>query len=89
MAGGVDQVQLVVDPFVMKIHLDGVALDRDAAFPLQVHVVEHLVLHVLAGDGAGDLQQPVGQGALTMVDMGDNAEIADVLHAEQRYLNIS
>ena len=45
---------------------------------LQIHVVQHLLLHVAVGDGAGDLQQPVGQGALAVVDMGDDAEIADV-----------
>ena len=31
-------------------------------------------------NGAGYLQQPVGQGALAVVDVRDDAEIADVLH---------
>jgi hypothetical protein len=36
-----------------------------------------LVLHVPEADGAGELDQPVGQGGLAMVDMGDDGEIAD------------
>jgi hypothetical protein len=37
-----------------------------------------LRLHVAVGDGAGHLQQAVGQGALAVVDVGDDAEVADV-----------
>ena len=28
-------------------------------------------------DGAGELDQPVGQGGFAMVDMGDDGEVAD------------
>ncbi len=80
VAGGIDQVEDVLLPVQGVVHLDRLALDGDAAFALQVHVIQVLGLHVAVGDGAGHLQQAVGQGALAVVDVGDDAEIADVLH---------
>jgi hypothetical protein len=47
--------------------------------PLQLHVVEELRLGLAGGDGAGELQQAVGQRRLAVVDVGDDREIADVL----------
>ncbi len=45
--GGVDQVELVGLAVGRRIHhADGVSLDGDAAFTLQVHGVEHLGLHL-------------------------------------------
>ena len=70
MAGGIDQVQLVIDPFMPVFHLDRMALDGDPALTLQVHVVEHLLLHFLPGNRAGNFKQPVGQSAFPVVDMG-------------------
>ena len=67
---------------VLVAHLNGVALDGDASFPFEVHVVQRLIFHVPFGDGFGELQEPVGQGALAVVNMGDDAEISDVFHAE-------
>src|SRR6185436_16080891 len=58
---------------------DRVRLDRDPLLALQVHVVEHLVLHLRLGDGVGPLEQPVRQGRLPVVDVRDDAEIPDVL----------
>ena len=46
MAGGIDQVERILLALIQILHLDGVALDRDALFLLQIHVVEDLVLHV-------------------------------------------
>jgi hypothetical protein len=57
-----------------------VALDGNALFALQVHVVEHLCLHVAFANGMGMLQQPVGQGAFSVIDMGYDAEVPDLLH---------
>ena len=51
VTGSVDQVELV-DLAVMRgvHHADGVGLDGDAAFALQVHGVEHLGLHFARGE---------------------------------------
>ena len=78
MAWGVDQVEgvgLTISGGV--IHARRLKLDRDAALTLQVHVVQELLLHVPVGHRARVLQQTVGQRRLAMVDMGDDAEIAD------------
>jgi hypothetical protein len=39
-----------------------------------------LSLHVAVAYGVGGLEQSVCQGTFTVVDMGNNAKIADVLH---------
>ena len=81
MAGRVDQVQVVgltVGGVVLDPHR--LRLDRDPALALEVHRVEHLRLHFLRIDGAGDLEDAVGQGGLAVVDVGDDREVADVVH---------
>ena len=75
---GVDEVESVdlsVQRRVLQGH--GVGLDGDAPLPLQFHVVQDLGLHVAHGDGVGELQQPVGQGRLAVVDVRDDREIAN------------
>ncbi len=85
VAGGVDEVQPVGLPAAGVLHLDRVALDGDALLPLQVHVVQHLVLHLPVAERTRQFQQPVRQRALSVVDMRDDAKVADVLHNLQRY----
>ncbi len=73
VTGGVDQVEDVavpVDPDVLR-------LDRDAPLAFEVHRVEVLRPHVPCVDGAGDLQDPVRQRRLAMVDVRNDREIAD------------
>ena len=78
MAGRVDEVEDIGLPVARGVFdADGVGLDGDAAFPLDIHGVEQLFLHVALGHGAGQLDQPVGKGRFAMVDMGDDGEIAD------------
>ena len=55
-----------------------VGLDRDAAFALNVHGVEDLLLHVPLRHRARHLNEPVGKRRLPVVDMGDDREIADM-----------
>ncbi len=56
---------------------DRLALDRDAALALDVHAVEVLRAHLPRVDDAGELQHAVGQRRLAVVDVGDDAEVAD------------
>ena len=78
VARRVDQVELVVLAVRGGVgHPDGVELDGDAALALQVHRVEHLLAHLALLERAGRLDQPVGQGGLAVVDVGDDAEVAD------------
>ena len=66
---------LAVGGRVVEAH--GAGLDRDAALALEVHVVEHLRRAVARADGAGQLEQAVGQRRLAVVDVGDDREVAD------------
>ena len=86
VAGRVNQVEPISFSTPYVIHLDGVALDGDSLLLLQVHVVQHLVFHFPLAQGAGEFQQTVGQGGFPVVDMGDDAEIADISHSLQRYI---
>ena len=89
MAGGVDEVELVIagvgagagDPVG---HRHGLALDGDAAFPFQFHLVQELGFHILGAHGAGDFQDAVGKGGFAVINVGDDAEVADALlfHSE-------
>ena len=79
--GRVDQVQVVglaVGGPVVDPH--GLGLDRDPALALEVHRVEDLGAHLLRVDGAGDLEDAIGERRLAVVDVGDDREVADVLH---------
>ena len=75
----VDQVQLVLLAAELVLHRDRVRFDRDPPLPLQRHVVEQLLLHLALGNGARQLQQPIGQRALAVVDVGDDREVANEL----------
>ena len=59
---------------------DRLALDGDASLTLDIHRVEDLVLEVACADDPTALDEPVGQRRFTMVDVGDNREIADLRH---------
>ena len=78
MSGGVDEVEFIGFAVArIVLHPDRVGLDGDAPLPFQIHAVQQLVLQVPRGHRAGDLEKPVRQGGLAVVDMGDDAEISD------------
>ena len=62
------------------------ALDRDATLALKVHVIEHLSLHILAFHRFGIFQKTVGQGTFTVINMGNNTKIANILHLKTYFL---
>ena len=64
---------------------DGLSLDRDAALALELHGVEQLLAHVPLGDGAGQLEDAVGERRLAVVDVRDDREVANavLLHRTQ------
>ena len=80
MTGGIYEVQAVFLPFILIVHLYGVALYGNTFLTLQVHIVQYLGLHIPVRYGFGVLQQAVGQGTFTMINMGDNTEVPNVLH---------
>src|SRR3546814_17242929 len=56
----------------------GLRLDGDAALALQLHRVEHLLLHLAVADAAAELDHAVGQGGLALVDVSDDRGVTDV-----------
>ena len=59
MSRSVNKVQDVFLSLILVLHLDGMALDGDAAFLLQIHVVKHLAFSDIYGMSV--LQQAVSQ----------------------------
>ena len=85
MSRCVDEVERVLLAIQDLIHLNSMALDGNASLSLQVHVIEHLSLHVLPLNRLGKFQQTVGQGALAVVDMGDDTEVPYFVHKNVSY----
>ena len=46
---------------------------------------EHLLLHLARVEPAGELDQPVGQRRLAVVDMRDDGEVADIVDGNSRH----
>ena len=65
----VNKVELVVLAAKLVVHGDRRRLDGDPALALQIHVVEQLRSRFPLRDGAGELQQPVSQRALAVVNV--------------------
>jgi hypothetical protein len=62
---------------MLVVEAHGLRLDRDAPLTLDVHGIEDLLLHLAVRDVAADLDQPVRQGGLAVIDVGDDGEVAD------------
>jgi hypothetical protein len=72
----VQQIGLAVGALEMEPH--GLRLDGDAALALDIHRIEHLILHLARGQAAAILNQPVGKRGFAMVDVSDDGKIADM-----------
>ena len=81
VAGRVDQVELVRLTVLRRVaQRHGLGLDGDAALALEIHRIEHLRLHLAVGEAAAELDDAVSERRLAVIDVGDDGEIADVLH---------
>jgi hypothetical protein len=78
MSRGIYQIEDIFLTFIIIFHLDGVTLDGDASFTLQVHVIKHLSLSDL--DGLRELQHTVSQGRLAMIDMRNDTKVPYMIH---------
>jgi hypothetical protein len=78
--GRVDEIQLVVLAVPRAVgEAHRLRLDGDAALALDLHGIEHLLLHLAEIEPAGHLDQPVGERGFPVVDVGDDREIADMV----------
>ena len=79
MPGGVDQMQLIGLAVLRGVHhAHRLRLDRDAALALEVHRVEHLRAHLTRRDRMRQLEDPIGERRLAVIDVRDDREVADV-----------
>jgi len=53
--------------------------DGDAALALQIHGVEHLLMHFTSRKRTGKFEQTIGERGFPVIDVRDNGEISDVL----------
>ena len=58
-------------------------LNGDAALALDIHVVQVLIAHVALLHHAGELQDAVRQGGFAVVNVRNNAEVADVFRVRK------
>ena len=81
MAGGVDQVQ-VVDLAILRLVLQRrrLRLDGDAALFFDLHRVQNLGLHLAFSKAATTLDESIGQGRFTVVNVRNDGKVSDVVH---------
>ena len=83
VARRIDEVELVRLAVARRVrHAHGVELDRDAALTLEVERVEHLFLHFALLQRARRFDQAVGKRRFAMIDVRDDAEVADVIELQ-------
>lgn len=81
MARRIHQMQQVVVPIVVVNHGARLGLDRDAAFSLDIEFVQNLLV-AASLYGTRDLQQSVTERALAVVNVRDNAKVAEPLNGD-------
>ena len=80
MAGRVDEIEFVFQAVGGQIgNAHGLGLDGNAALPFQIHFVQILLPGLARADHPREFQNAVGQGGFAVVDMGDDAKIADAI----------
>ena len=76
MSRRVDQVENVLISILRLVdRAHGLGLDGDAPLPLQIHVVQNLLLHLPAGKEPCLFNNSVCQGRLSVINVGDNTKI--------------
>ena len=79
VAGRIDKIQaieLAVSRAIFQRHR--MHANRDAALALEVHRVQRLIFKLARTQGARDFHQPVRKRRLAMIDVRDDAKVADV-----------
>ena len=80
MARRINQVQLISLAILrLIIQPHGLRLNGDAAFALNIHIIQHLLRHFALAQTAGHLNQAVGQSRFAVVNMGNDGEITNMV----------
>ncbi len=79
MTRRIDQMEdVVLTVFRMIFQLYDIEFDRDASFSFQIERIQDLILHLSFGNRIGQLQNPISQSRLAVIDMRDDGKIADM-----------
>ena len=79
MPGRVDEVEQIRVPVARRVmHGNGVALNRDAFFALEIHRVEQLIFHLALFDGFCVFEETIGERRLPVVNVRDDAKVANM-----------
>ena len=79
----IDQVEDVFLPVLRMVdRTDGLGLDRDTPLPLNVHIIQDLILHLTLRQDPRLFNDPVCERAFSVIDMRDDAEIANLIHID-------
>jgi hypothetical protein len=65
-----------------------VAFDGDPSFPFKVHGIEDLIPEKALLHEARALDQAIGQGGFPVVNVGDDAEVAELCHDGSWFLRV-
>ncbi len=80
MPRSVDKVEHIFLTLIYIVHLNRVALYRNAFLFLQIHRIEHLILHLPRIESLGDFKHSVCKRALAVVYMRNDAKVSRILH---------
>src|SRR6478735_1337982 len=74
----VDEIE-PIDETVARgvLEADRPCLDGDPLLALEVHRIEDLAHHLAPFDRVGQLQEPVGERGLAVIDVGDDREVVE------------
>ena len=90
VARRIDEVELVLAAVVGAVRQRyALRLDGDSPLALQVHAVEHLGGHLALGQAAADLDEAVRERRLAVIDVSDDREIANIVHAFRKLVKAS
>ena len=85
----INQIELVLVAVLRGVmKANALRFNSDAAFALEVHGVEHLLVHFALRKRAGHLQQAVRERGLAVIDVRDDAKIAYELRVHEIRLSL-
>ena len=78
MTRRIDQIEDILLPvFCLINNTNGLRFDGNTTLTLQIHIVQHLRLHLAAGQQSCHFDDSVCQGRFTMINMCNNTKISD------------
>jgi hypothetical protein len=81
VTGRVDEIEIIGQTVFGGVRQAyGLALDGNSPLSFDIHGIQDLIFEIPVRDHIRKLNEAVGQGGLTMVDMSDNAEISNIFH---------